>query len=81
MKVGENWSQEFDSENHQRKNERKNERKKKRKYESKKERLKEGNKKEMMEGKKNKAGYTATDVVCGWAGAIFEVTKPVRKEQ
>ena len=34
-----------------------------------------------MERKKNKAGYTATDVVCGWAGAIFEVTKPVRKEQ
>ena len=22
----------------------------------------------------NKAGYTATKVVCGWAGAIFEVT-------
>ena len=22
----------------------------------------------------NKAGYTATDVVCGWAGTIFEVT-------
>ena len=25
---------------------------------------------------KNKAGYTATEVVCGWAGAIFEVTRP-----
>ena len=23
---------------------------------------------------KNKAGYTATPVTCGWAGAIFEVT-------
>ena len=22
----------------------------------------------------NKAGYTATPVACGWAGAIFEVT-------
>ena len=25
---------------------------------------------------KNKAGYTATEVACGWAGAIFEVTRP-----
>ena len=24
----------------------------------------------------NKAGYTTTEVVCGWAGAIFEVTRP-----
>ena len=24
--------------------------------------------------KKPKAGYTATPVACGWAGAIFEVT-------
>ena len=24
----------------------------------------------------NKAGYTATEVACGWAGAIFEVTRP-----
>ena len=23
---------------------------------------------------KNKAGYTATPVACGWAGAVFEVT-------
>ena len=23
---------------------------------------------------KNKAGYTATQVGCGWAGAIFEIT-------
>ena len=22
----------------------------------------------------NKAGYTATPVACGWAGAVFEVT-------
>ena len=30
---------------------------------------------------KNKAGYTATPVACGWAGAIFEVTKPFGQEQ
>ena len=24
----------------------------------------------------NKAGYTATPVTCGWAGAIFKVTRP-----
>ena len=24
--------------------------------------------------RRNKAGYTATPVACGWAGAIFEVT-------
>ena len=30
---------------------------------------------------KNKAGYTATEVVCGWAGAIFEVTRPFGQEQ
>ena len=29
----------------------------------------------------NKAGYTATEVACGWAGAIFEVTKPFGQEQ
>ena len=29
---------------------------------------------------KNKAGYTATEVVCGWAGAIFEVTRPFGQE-
>ena len=23
----------------------------------------------------NKAGYTATEVACGWAGAVFEVTR------
>ena len=32
-------------------------------------------------GLKNKAGYTATPVVCGWAGAIFEVTRPFGQEQ
>ena len=31
--------------------------------------------------KKNKARYTATKVACGWAGAIFEVTKPFGQEQ
>ena len=25
---------------------------------------------------KNKAGYTATEVACRWAGVIFEVTRP-----
>ena len=29
----------------------------------------------------NKAGYTATEVACGWAGAIFEVTSPFRQQQ
>ena len=31
--------------------------------------------------KDNKAGYTATEVACGWAGAIFEVPKPFGQEQ
>ena len=30
---------------------------------------------------KNKARYTATPIVCGWAGAIFEVTRPFGQEQ
>ena len=30
---------------------------------------------------KNKAGYTATEVAWGWAGAIFEVTRPFGQEQ
>ena len=30
---------------------------------------------------KNKAGYTATEVACGWAGAIFEVTRQFGQEQ
>ena len=30
---------------------------------------------------KNKAGYTTTEVVCGWAGAIFEVIRPFGQEQ
>ena len=29
----------------------------------------------------NKAGYTANEVACGWAGAIFEVTRPFGQEQ
>ena len=29
----------------------------------------------------NKAGYTATTVACGWAGAVFEVTKAFGHEQ
>ena len=30
---------------------------------------------------KNKAGNTATQVACGWAGAIFEVTRPFGQGQ
>ena len=30
---------------------------------------------------RNKAGYTATEVACGWAGAVFEVTRPFGQEQ
>ena len=29
----------------------------------------------------NKAGYTATPVACGWAGAIIEVTPSFGQEQ
>ena len=29
----------------------------------------------------NKAGYTATLVACGWAGAVMEVTGAFRQEQ
>ena len=29
----------------------------------------------------NKAGYTATEVACGWAGAIFEATPSFGQEQ
>ena len=28
----------------------------------------------------NKARYTATEIACGWAGAIFEVTRPFGQE-
>ena len=28
----------------------------------------------------NKAGYTATSLACGWAGAVFEVTLSFRQE-
>ena len=31
--------------------------------------------------KTNKAGYTATPVACGWAGAVFEVTSSLGQEQ
>ena len=31
--------------------------------------------------KQNKAGYMATKLACGWAGAIFEVTGPFGQEQ
>ena len=30
---------------------------------------------------RNKAGYTATKVVCGWAGAIFEANRSFGQEQ
>ena len=29
----------------------------------------------------NKAGYTATPVACGWAGAVFEVISSFGQEQ
>ena len=29
----------------------------------------------------NEAGYTATEIKCGWAGAIFEVTRLFGHEQ
>ena len=31
--------------------------------------------------KKNKAGYTATPVACGWAGAIFEISGAFGQER
>ena len=34
-----------------------------------------------IDGEKNKAGYRATEVACGWAGAIFEVIRPFGQEQ
>ena len=37
--------------------------------------------KKIAKKRKNKAGYTATEVACGWAGAIFEVTRPFGQEQ
>ena len=30
---------------------------------------------------KNKAGYMATPVACGWAGAIFELTLPNQRHR
>ena len=30
---------------------------------------------------KNKAGYTAAPVACGWAGAVIELTKAFGQEQ
>ena len=32
------------------------------------------------EGERNKGGYTATEVACGWAGAIFDVTRSFRQD-
>ena len=37
--------------------------------------------KEGREAEKNKAGYTATPVACGWAGAIIEVSGAFGQEQ
>ena len=34
-----------------------------------------------LKQKENKAGFTATEVACGWAGAIFEVTRAFGQEQ
>ena len=51
--------------------------------ESKKEGMKERQQKKPMAilTVKNKARYAATEVACGWAGAIFEVTSPFGQEQ
>ena len=49
--------------------------------------MKEGKRKEQIgkrkkkKEKKNKAGYTATPVACGWAGAVIEVTRSFGQEQ
>ena len=37
--------------------------------------------KRIIEKRNNKAGYTAVEVVCGWAGAILKVTRPLGQEQ
>ena len=37
--------------------------------------------KKLENGKENKAGYTATSVACGWAGAVIEVTRSFGQEQ
>ena len=34
-----------------------------------------------ISNRKNKAGYTATLVACGWAGAIIEVSGAFGQEQ
>ena len=36
---------------------------------------------EIPTGSVNKAGYMVTEVACGWAGAIFQVTRPFGQEQ
>ena len=46
-----------------------------------KQKLKKRRDKKRVKELKNKAGYTATEVACGWAGAIFEVTRPFGQEQ
>ena len=53
---------------------------KERKREKDREKKKKGGRKK-SEVERNKAGYTATEVACGWAGAIFEVTRPFGQEQ
>ena len=36
--------------------------------------------KDSLAGTKNKAGYTAIPVTCGWAGAVIELTKAFGQE-
>ena len=36
---------------------------------------------DVLIARKNKAGYTATPVASGWAGAIFEVNRAFGQEQ
>ena len=37
--------------------------------------LPNGGSEKQSKKEKNKAGYTATSVACGWAGAVFELLK------
>ena len=43
--------------------------------------LRKGNFIRIINKQINKAGYTATPVACGWAGAIFEVSRAFGQEQ
>ena len=55
--------------------------KKKRKKGKKKKETDKSRKKKRGKLKQKKAGYTATEVACGWTRAIFKVTRPFRQER